>query len=155
MSAPRLFRFDNPAFLIALFGLIFTGLGARAFWYFVTDPATEPVQATVTLSRQRMNPQTDSRRNIYAYDFEYRYEYAGKTYTSDRYHYQTGSNFEAVKSLRPGQRIQAWVDPDNPAQSIVVKGWSWLNLAWLIVGLVLLIAPILMHRAMSKLEDPA
>ena len=143
-------RLDYPPFLVFLLGLVLLGMAVRAFWIDLSNPMTLAIEGVVITSETRTSYSQHRHNSVAA--FEYQYEYRGRTYTSDRYHYKTGSNAEAVKRFRPGQRLTVYIDPEQPSQSIIERGLGWLNYAWLGFGLLLSIASLRLHARMAALD---
>jgi hypothetical protein len=137
--------------VLILMGLYFLFLGIRAMWLYIQDPYTEKVTGRVILAKAESNDDIDHPRTIYS--FRYEYTFQGKTYTSDRYHYKTeDGHYEAVSQFQTGDQIEVFIRPEDPTQAIVKKGWSWLNLLWMVLSLLILYKVLRMHYLMLKQE---
>lgn len=137
--------------ILILLGLFFLWLGIRAFGVYFADDRTVPVTGKVLLSKKQANDHPHRPRTTY--HFRYEYQYKGKTYTSSRYHYKSeDGHSEAVARFRPGDEIQVFLNPENPEEVIVEKGWSWLNLIWILVSLAVLYKILTLHAAIVKEE---
>ena len=70
-------------------------------------------------------------------DIRYRYSVDDRQYTSDRYHFLTGSNSDStvsatVERYAPGTRFQCFVDPADPAQAVINRDVTY----WYYFGLI-------------------
>ena len=145
--------FDPTNFLLGLLvlGLLFTGWGVRAFWVYFSDPMTTPVSGTVLVAKSvTINRNSPSSRVRTAYHFRYQYEYQDETYTAKRFSYKTEGQAAAVRRFRPGDRIAVYIDPQNPERAIVDKGLSWLNVIWVLAGVVISGGVLVMHGSMLR-----
>jgi hypothetical protein len=82
----------------------------------------------------------------YSVDILYRYEVNGREYRSNRYSFMGGSSSgydgkaEVVRQYPPGQRATCYVNPGNPTDAVLVRGFTplmWfglLPLAFLLAG---------------------
>jgi hypothetical protein len=146
-----LFRPDDFKLFLLAFGLFFTVLGIRAFWIYFQNPQTVVVRGQVIRSKERLG--TNPHRPSTSFDFSYQYQYRGKTYTSSRYHYKTeGGHAQAVARYRAGDAISVFLDPEHPEQAVIEKGWSWLNLIWIVVGLAIVYKVLSMHAYLTRQE---
>ncbi|PHN08447.1 DUF3592 domain-containing protein [Flavilitoribacter nigricans] len=146
-----LLRPDDFKLPLMLMSLFFLFLGIRAFWVYFQDERVTEVTARVTRS------QTEHSSNLYHprtnYHFAYEYTFRGKTYTSDRYHYKSeDGHSEAVDRFRVGDEIQVFIDPAQPENAIVDKGWSWLNLVWIVLSVLILARILSLHARQIKEE---
>jgi hypothetical protein len=69
---------------------------------------------------------------LYRVRIVYRYEFAGQEYTGDRYKFSSGSTNIGVDSMREavsfhsvGSRRICWVNPLEPAESVINRDWNW------------------------------
>lgn len=138
--------------ILLLFGFLFLFLGIRAFWIYFQDDRTVAVTGKVMLSEKRLNGHPH--RPHTSFNFRYEYQYKGKTYSSSRYHYKSeDGHAEAVARYRPGDKIKVFLNPEDPTEVIIEKGWSWLNLIWILVSLALLYKILTIHAEMVKKEQ--
>ncbi len=142
------FKADNFLLAILGLGLIFLFWGGRSFWVYFADEMNSEVSGTVIQSKALTHTSGEKTRTVYR--FEYEYVWQGKTYTSKRYSYKNEGDRDGVLKYRPNAAIQVFVNPDKPEQSIIVKGWSWLNLIWVIVGLAISTLVLFGHASMTR-----
>ena len=126
-------HFLQGPLLVTLAGAFFAFKGYEAVALGHQSESWQRVKATVTesatiASNSGGKPHT-------SYRFEYTYTVDGAHFTSSRYHFKTGTNYEAVSSLTVGERITAHYDPRDPGQATVVTGSSVLNYLWLVAGI--------------------
>jgi len=93
------------------------------------------VPCEIVSSRVKTN--SDSDGNTYRVDVVYRYTYQSRTYTSNRYHFMTGSSsgYEgkaaAVRKFPAGSQATCYVDPAAPAEAVLDRnaaGDLWIGL---------------------------
>jgi hypothetical protein len=85
----------------------------------------------------RVQTHSDSDGSTYSVDVVYRYTYQDRTYTANRYHFFTGSSSgyagkaAAVQRHPAGSRQTCYVDPADPSQAVLNRGFSstlWFGL---------------------------
>lgn len=156
MNNPKRFfatLFDPGDFKLILLamGLFFTFLGIRAFWIYFQDKHTVRVTGQVIRSESRSNNNLDHPRTLY--DFAYEYTFQDKTYTSTRYHYKSeDGHHEAVSLYRAGNPIIVFLDPGQPERAVIRRGWSWLNVFWVVLGLLVVYKVISIHYIQMRNE---
>lgn len=92
--------------------------------------------AIVEQARTIKTPSGDSKtRNTYK--FKYRYWVEGKTYLSKRNSYKAGGGDVAwiVDRVQKGDSIQVFYNPLNPSEVVVEKGYSLLQVVWILAGM--------------------
>ncbi len=119
----------------AFFGVfLLAGLGFLAFFLI---PAVHVVQAydwqavpcEIVSSSVASHPGDDGA--TYSVEVVYRYRVGGRDYTSDRYRFLGGSSSGSegkqavVDSLPPGTKTTCWVDPDDPSEAVLDRGFTW------------------------------
>jgi hypothetical protein len=121
--------------LVAFFAL-FALAGAVAFWFAVLRPLVSVVAARswretpCIVLTSRVGESSDSDSTTYKVEVLYAYTVDGRSYQSDRYSFETGSSStrgwkeKAVASLSPGTRTTCWVDPADPRQAVISRGFS-------------------------------
>ena len=130
----------GPIFII-LAGMFFLIKGYQSYSLGVQSEAWLAVDAHVIQSKIRQNRSLMKRPP--SYDFTYRYTVKGKVYTSNRYHFKTGSNYQAVSSHQTGDQITAWYNPNQPSEATIIKSESMLNYIWMLVGLISVVVGII------------
>ena len=102
-----------------------------------------PVPAVVESSTVRSHSGGES--TTYSVDVLYRYVVDGQTYRSNRYTFLGGSTSgydskrRVVSELRPGTSVTAYVDPSDPTEAVLFRGFSW---EMLVLGIPLLFVAI-------------
>lgn len=72
--------------------------------------------------------------STYSVEVTYRYQVDGATYTSDRYEFMGGSSSgqaskqKVVEDLPEGSTTTCWVDPDEPTEAVLYRGFTWVYL---------------------------
>jgi len=125
---------------MSLFALPFFGIGVWMLWS-ISNSLVEswqmndwvPVEATLTRGGYETHSGDDS--NTYEAFADYVYDFQGRSYSGSRVSlssgadnigdYQTdiGSNLQRVSAS--GEQMLIYVDPDNPAESIIDRGIRW------------------------------
>ena len=133
MAATR--RFSSRGCLIPFF-LLFVAVGLGLGYFLLYRPLARLVVArswtalacVVESSTVRSHEGDDS--TTYSVDIVYRYEVGGRTYRGNRYDFLGGSSsgYEAkqrVVDAHPvGATVTCFVDPRDPASSVLQRGWS-------------------------------
>ncbi len=139
---------------VFVFGGVFLAAGLAMFWFF-TVPAWRlawesrgwvSTPATVVASEVRQSRSRES--TTYRVRIEYRYRYGGREYASDRGSAMpvNSSGYEAkaevVRRHPSGTPITCFVNPANPGEALLERGFGWSSLFGLMplvfVGLGLL-----------------
>jgi len=135
---------SKPGRLImgAFFGVfLLAGCGA-AYALFVGPvlqifAARNWTQVPCEIVSSRVKTNSDSDGNTYSVDIVYRYTYHDRTYTSNQYHFMTGSSSgyrgkaEVVNRLPLGSQTTCYIDPANPADAVLERdanGELWFGL---------------------------
>ncbi|MFK5924689.1 MAG: DUF3592 domain-containing protein [Verrucomicrobiota bacterium] len=148
---PALLPYLKPnSFLVPFLGLgmLFLFWGGRAFWVHFTYNMNTEVAGKVITSKSETHTSGEKTRTVYR--FKYRYSWQGISYTSKRYSYKNEGQRDAVIKHQAGETIQVFIDPQHPKHSIIVKGWSWLNLLWVLLGSALILAGLFLHISMTR-----
>ena len=126
--------FQNAGCLVGFFAVfLLAGLGFGAFfavpaWHVFQARAWTPVPCEILESHVETHPGDDN--DTYSIEVRYRYEVAGRSYTSDRYTFLGGSSSgreskqRVVDSLPAGARTTCWVDPEDPSQAALKRGFT-------------------------------
>ncbi|MGM0600108.1 MAG: DUF3592 domain-containing protein [Candidatus Rifleibacteriota bacterium] len=156
--------FGLPFFLMG-FAFFLWGLSMVNTWHKSQDWDRVPAK----IISADMKTHHDSDGNTYSLKGEYKYTYKGKEYIGDRVQLETGSSSaydekkqllnrmqQAIKNETP---IEAYVDPDNPEESILFRQISMgmilitgVGLLFTLVGLGLIASGIFAYRK-SKQKD--
>ena len=123
----NLMRFAFGVFLLAGLGfLIPFGL---MFWRLAASQTWEETRCTVLSSAVGTHSGDDGA--TYSVDVTYRYSWNGETFTSDRYKFTFGSSSgydgkaAVVARYPPGSEVACWLDPSDPAESVLVRSVGW------------------------------
>jgi hypothetical protein len=119
------------------FFLIFllAGLGMGYFllfqplWQIAQARGWEETPCTIRTSEVEVKRGDDSDSHIISITYDY--DYDGLPYTGERYHFAISStNTNArwkrrvVKEHPPGRRTVCYVDPDDPGEAVLERGWT-------------------------------
>ena len=153
------------------FGGIFFIVGLLIFYFLTIRPlincqkakSWEAVQATVLASEVKSHRDSDG-DTTYSVYIRYKYLHNGHTYTGDRYSFMGGSSSgyeskaEKVRQNPPGKEITIYVDPADPAESIIDRSMKWIliiglfPIIFIVVGAVIMISGFrnLKHRKLDQ-----
>ena len=82
------------------------------------------------------NKRTSSRMIV-----RYTYEYDGRKYWSSNYRYSKGKYTKGM-IFQPGQKTYCFVNPDNPAEAVMIRDdsawslWSLLPISFIVIGII-------------------
>ena len=119
-------------------GIAVFAMGGKVATVF-TSGSWVPVPATVESSHVRSHHGDDS--TTYSVDVLYRYAFNGREFRSNRYDVMGGSSSgrrakqQIVNGLPPGTRVTAFVNPADPTQAVLKRGFSWTALLLLVPAL--------------------
>lgn len=107
---------------------------------YVLDPMTKALNGVVIQSHIKKSMKASGGGIYTSSYFKYKYTYNGKTYYSTRHDYKNGLTGASAGShnYRVGDDITVYINPKNPQQSIIEKGWAWNNILQLLLGFLLL-----------------
>ena len=120
-------------------GLVVTGLLVRDVWKDAKTYFWPAVPCTIVLSEVRSHSGDDGL--TYSVDILYRYKINGKEYQSNRYKFLGGSSSgsegkqQIVNRHKPGTKMVCYVDPSDPTQAVLERGFT----ADLLFGLIPLV----------------
>jgi hypothetical protein len=131
MSARHLALFAVP-FVIA--GLGFGGCGARTAWQHIRAPEwveTPAVIRSVDIKEHRGKSGSSTHQTVATYE----YEFDGRRYTGDRVSFHVGADSvggfqrevhrELSSHLASGKPFRCFVNPRNPAESVLYRNARW------------------------------
>lgn len=137
-------------FLIPLFVLPLVKISAARSW-----PA---VPCVVESSRVRAH--SDSEGTTYSVDILYRYEFNGRTYRANRYDFTGGSSSgragkqAIVNRHPPGHRTVCYVNPANPAEAVLQRGFSGLMWFGLIPLVFVVFGAVALRHTLRAARTP-
>ena len=140
-----------------IFGAIFLLIGLAIFvplfglpsWYMLDSQGWQEQSCTVIYSRVKSHDSDDG--TTYSVEVFYRYEFGGREYKSDRYGFIGGSSSgysskaKVVREMPAGKAVRCYVDPNDPAQAVIKRGFTWelliglIPLFFIIAGLAVMI----------------
>jgi hypothetical protein len=129
----------------AIGGAVLAAMGTRALNVFSAKSWTA-VPATVVSSRVRSHSGDDG--TTYSVDVLYRYTVNGREYRSNRYASMGGSSSgydgkrEIVDRLPPGTPVTAYVNPADPTDAVLERGFTWPMLFLLIPGVIVAVGVV-------------
>lgn len=121
---------------LALFFLPFLAIGLVSFWLMGMRPWLNLVaarsweQVPCTVLESHVDESSDSDGTTYKVVVFFSYRHGGQDYRSNRYNfldfYSGGYDrkAETVASYPPGKRTFCYVDPENPAEAVLVRDFS-------------------------------
>jgi hypothetical protein len=137
---------------MAAFFLVFLAFGVGFLIPLIILPATRMVrslgwqQTSCDIISARVVENSDSDGTTYRVDVRYRYDLGGRGYESDRYRFLRFSSSgrsgkeETVRSLNAARRVDCWVNPEDPSESVLDRGpyavmlFGLLPLVFVLVG---------------------
>lgn len=145
------------AWIGVVFGLVFAGAGVAMLVFMLVLPMQRMLEARswpsvpCTVVSSGVTTHTDSDGTTYGVEIEYRYEVDGRSYTADRRSFGVDGSSSGrsgkerfVADHPPGKQLTCFVDPDDPTEAVLNKGWSasllWglFPLPFLLIGLLVL-----------------
>jgi len=126
----------QPTGCMVLFSLIFLLAGAAGTYFLLVRPVSKllaslswtETQCTVLSSQVAEVSSSDG--STYRIDIRYQYIAGGNLRESNRYDFRIGSSSGTagkqaiVDRYPPGARVQCWVDPGDPAEAVLSRGFS-------------------------------
>lgn len=128
----------SPGCLVGFFGVfLVAGLGFTAVFAFpayrvLQARSWDPVPCEILESRVATHSGDDG--NTYSVEIRYRYEAWGATYEGDRYTFLGGSSSgydgkrRVVERFPAGSEATCWVNPEDPADAVFRRGFTWTYL---------------------------
>lgn len=126
--------------LLVPFGLIFVVAGLALFYFLSFRPLAEwqdaqqwPERPCTVLESEVVTVRSDD-GTTYRVEVTYEYEYNGKTYSSKRYNFFTGSSSgragkEAIVAGYPqGAQSRCFVNPETPSEAVLNRDFSFTYL---------------------------
>jgi hypothetical protein len=156
---------------VVFFGIFFLA-GCGFFYGFFVRPALNIMEARGWVERPCVieSSQVQSHRGddgtTYSVDILYRYSVDGREYKSSRYHFMGGSTGgyrgkqDIVRRHPPGRETICYVNPANPNEAVLVRGWTpdmWFGLIPLVfvaVGLIGIIFALRKARTAGAVTSP-
>jgi hypothetical protein len=129
---------QSPGCMAAFFGVfLLAGLGflmifAVPAWKVVAARGWTPVECEILSSSVGSHSGDDGA--TYSIDVSFRYIFDSVEYSSDRYQFLGGSSSgyggkkEVVDGLPEGSSTTCYVDPDDPSEAVLYRGFSWFYL---------------------------
>lgn len=147
----------QPTGCIVLFALVFLLAGAAGSYFLLVRPVSRllaslswtETECTVLSSEVAEVSSSDS--STYKIDIRYQYIAGGNLRESNRYDFRVGSSSGTagkqaiVDRYPPGARVQCWVDPGDPSEAVLSRGFApaylfgLMPLAFFAVGATLLV----------------
>ena len=126
-----------------------------AWWNVRGQMAAQHWRPTLCLiERSETERESHSSGDHFIFRVRYRYDFAGRSFTADRYSFSTsGGRFSApeeadalMRQWAAGSETTCWIDPHNPAEAVLdrVEGWEF-GLVCLIIGALPLVLGSLQH----------
>src|SRR5215218_1846774 len=126
----------SPKGCLVPFALIFLLAGAAGTYFLLVRPVSKllasrswtETQCTVLSSKVAEVSSSDG--STYKIDIRYQYIAGGNLRESNRYDFRIGSSSGTagkqaiVDRYPPGARVQCWVDPGDPAEAVLSRGFA-------------------------------
>jgi len=88
------------------------------------------MEVPCTIQTSKVVEHSDSDGSTYSVEVSYRYKVNGQPFVSSRYKFMTGSSSghsgkqAVVDALPPGKQTVCYVDPNNPAEAVIERGFT-------------------------------
>ncbi|WP_188093642.1 DUF3592 domain-containing protein [Marinobacter salinexigens] len=158
---------------IIVFGLLFAlpGLGillaGPAHTLYTHFSTANWTRVAVTLDQVNLITSTSDDSDTYSIKASYRYQFNGRSYSGSRVSYDWGSDnigdfhqntLQKLRSAQARGQVTAWINPDNPTESYLVRDLRWKKLLFASVfGSVFSVAGLFViymgTRKRSSVED--
>lgn len=132
--------------LLGILGCLFLVAGSTIFYFltvrtfFQVQSARHWVETPAVVVASEVKSHSGSKGSTYSVHITYRYEVNGRSHQADRYDFLGGSfsgyngKAKIVRQYPPGRKITCFVNPANPADAVLVRGFVPMML---IFGLLL------------------
>jgi hypothetical protein len=146
-SLAKLAKSQRGPGCLRLFFLLFFLIGAVLFYFLTIRPAMQALAARdwqktpCVIESSQVKTHSSSDGSTYSVEVVYRYFCNGREYTSDRYHFATGSTsgrkgkVAIVSRYPPGTETYCYVNPAAPNEAVIERGLT-PDLAFGAIGLV-------------------
>lgn len=141
---------SSPKNIGIFFGSMFAIPGLLVIIFFTLIPmwkvfrASQWIAVPATILVSDIEVSSGDESDTYSVYVSYRYSYREQEYTSSRYDlygFSTGDRHAVqskVNQLGVGQTHTAYIDPDNPAEAVIDRSFSWVSLVTLLGGSIFL-----------------
>ncbi len=121
---------------LVMFFFIFFAVGAITFCFMFVAPVFHGMQATTwqetpcTIVSSEVETHHGDDSDSYSVRIVYNYDFDGRHFESDRYHFMVGSTGgrsgkqAIVDRYPPGSKSICYVNPDDPTQAVIHRGFS-------------------------------
>lgn len=128
----------SPGCMVGFFGVfLVAGLGFTAVFAVPTfrvlqARSWDPIPCEILESRVATHAGEDN--DTYSVEIRYRYQVRGTTYEGDRYTFLGGSSSgyegkrQVVERFPAGSEATCWVNPEEPAEAVFRRGFTWMYL---------------------------
>lgn len=155
----------TPRTALILFGLIFTVVGLALLKPILINPLNKTrdaqnwisIPATVVSSKVKSHSDDDG--TTYSVYIAYRYELNGTEYVGDQYSFMSGSSSgqsskaEIVRQYPKGHQFNLFVNPADPAESVIKRDYS-LSLLFGLIPVIFAIVGIAVMMAGFRNKKP-
>lgn len=131
---------------LIIFGLPFFAAGCFMLWTLFFQPFKKSidsnswVETPCVITKSQLKTNTDSDGTSYRPDISYTYEYEGEKYESKLVDFSgnISSNdrvgeMESVEAYPTGSTRKCYVNPDNPAEAVLVRDWGRGLFKWVVL----------------------
>ena len=127
---PRWFWYVWSLMFLGIGSVFLYFLGVRPVWGVLRASGWAPTPCTVLSSQ--LKEQNDEDGPAYKIEIVYKYDFGGAPYQSDQYDFldlATNTNVAArtavVQAHPPGSKMVCYVNPANPSEAVLERGWTW------------------------------
>lgn len=134
-------------FVLAGFVAFFAISGPQILRYFQAQSWERvPVQLSSLTGDSRWNTHDGSSTRVYSLQASYRYNTQGQSYTGSQVTLDDGYDSEEaywralelrIRRENIRQELQAWVNPDEPHEAILERGFRWMKLVFALLFLLI------------------
>lgn len=127
--------------LVAISGALFWKLALLPLSLFVQGPFWVETPCTIFSSKLRTERNFDA-PDTHLIDIKYDYTFNGQQYRGERYHFMREAGGDStydwkeavIARFPPGLKTTCFVDPDDPSQSVIHRGFT-LDMLWMLFPL--------------------
>jgi len=122
---------------LMVFCFVFACIGVGLVYPMVIRPIWNTIDAErwvavpCRIVAAEVESHSDSDGTTYSVEITYEYQYEGRSYQSDRYDFIGGSSSgykgkeRIVERYKTAANPQCFVNPKNPAEAVLKRGWHW------------------------------
>ena len=124
-------------FFVVVMGLVawvFTSKGVRRIYIYFAVKSWKTTQGVVTRSKYSVDTSGGPRSRTVRVEIDYEYAVDGKTYQGEL-HPDDRSRSYLHKDFPLNKTIKVWIDPSDPAKSVISPGLDQSVITYMVIGL--------------------